>query len=302
MNILHTIQEVRNVVNEWKQAGDSIGFVPTMGYLHEGHRALIEQCRADNDRVVVSIFVNPSQFGPNEDLESYPRDLASDSALCDSLGVDAIFHPEAYTMYKNSKTAVTITDLGDYLCGQTRPTHFTGVCTVVVKLFNIVQPNRAYFGEKDRQQLRIIEKMVEDLNIPVHIIGVPIVRELDGLAKSSRNSYLSTSERKAATVLYHAILRGQQFVEEKIKTHSNLSFPTRELLSIMTHSIELEPLAMIDYISIVDYEILMPVEEIFVRSQASTNTIYVVAMAVYIGNTRLIDNFSFSINSDGGSQ
>ena len=280
MEIITTIENIRSIVNQWKDKGYSIGFVPTMGYLHDGHAALIDQARKDNDKVIVSIFVNPTQFGENEDLSSYPRDLNRDKALCESHGVDLIFTPNPNEMYHDKKAYVNIVELSDTLCGVRRPIHFQGVCTVVAKLFNIIQPINAYFGEKDAQQLAIIRKMVFDLNFPVNIIGVPIVRESDGLAKSSRNTYLSKEERKAATILYKAIQMGKQTIKRGASADS--------IINTMTEIINTEPLAKIDYISVVDANTMQPVHAI--------TTPVLVAMAVYIGSTRLIDNFSFDTN------
>lgn len=280
MEILTTIEAVRNTINTWKKQGYSIGFVPTMGYLHDGHAALIDEARKNNDKVVVSIFVNPIQFGENEDLSSYPRDLNRDKTLCESHGVNLIFTPSSNEMYHDKKAFVNIIELSDTLCGVRRPIHFQGVCTVVAKFFNIIQPTNAYFGEKDAQQLAIIRKMVFDLNFPVNIIGVPIVRESDGLAKSSRNTYLSSEERKAATILYKAIQEGKQCINRGASADS--------IINVMTNIVNTEPLAKIDYISVVDAITMQPVQEITAP--------VLVAMAVYIGSTRLIDNFSFDAN------
>ena len=280
MEILTTIEAVRNTINTWKKQGYSIGFVPTMGYLHDGHAALIDEARKNNDKVVVSIFVNPIQFGENEDLSSYPRDLNRDKTLCESHGVDLIFTPRPNEMYHDKKAFVNIIELSDTLCGVRRPIHFQGVCTVVAKFFNIIQPTNAYFGEKDAQQLAIIRKMVFDLNFPVNIIGVPIVRESDGLAKSSRNTYLSSEERKAATIWYKAIQEGKQYINRGASADS--------IINVMTNIVNTEPLAKIDYISVVDAITMQPVQEITAP--------VLVAMAVYIGSTRLIDNFSFDAN------
>ena len=280
MEILTTIEAVRNTINTWKKQGYSIGFVPTMGYLHDGHAALIDEARKNNDKVVVSIFVNPIQFGENEDLSSYPRDLNRDKTLCESHGVNLIFTPSSNEMYHDKKAFVNIIELSDTLCGVRRPIHFQGVCTVVAKFFNIIQPTNAYFGEKDAQQLAIIRKMVFDLNFPVNIIGVPIVRESDGLAKSSRNTYLSSEERKAATILYKAIQEGKQYINRGASADS--------IINVMTNIVNTEPLAKIDYISVVDAITMQPVQEIIAP--------VLVAMAVYIGSTRLIDNFSFDAN------
>ena len=280
MKILTTIEAVRNTINTWKKQGYSIGFVPTMGYLHDGHAALIDEARKNNDKVVVSIFVNPIQFGENEDLSSYPRDLNRDKTLCESHGVNLIFTPSSNEMYHDKKAFVNIIELSDTLCGVRRPIHFQGVCTVVAKFFNIIQPTNAYFGEKDAQQLAIIRKMVFDLNFPVNIIGVPIVRESDGLAKSSRNTYLSSEERKAATILYKAIQEGKQYINRGASADS--------IINVMTNIVNTEPLAKIDYISVVDAITMQPVQEITAP--------VLVAMAIYIGSTRLIDNFSFDAN------
>ena len=214
MRIVGKINDVRNQVKEWKKQGLTVGFVPTMGYLHEGHESLIKRAYEENDKVVVSIFVNPMQFGPKEDLESYPRDLKRDSEVCEKAGTDLIFHPENEEMYFNDfSTFVDMNGLTKGLCGKSRPIHFRGVCTVVTKLFNIVAPDRAYFGEKDAQQLAVIKRMVRDLNIDIEIIGCPIIREEDGLAKSSRNTYLSSEERKVATILNKSL----KLAKEKIQ-------------------------------------------------------------------------------------
>lgn len=280
MEIITTIENIRSIVNHWKDKGYSIGFVPTMGYLHDGHAALIDQARKDNDKVIVSIFVNPTQFGENEDLNSYPRDINRDKSLCEAHKADIIFSPTSDEMYHDRKAFVNIVELSDTLCGISRPIHFKGVCTVITKLFNIIQPTNAYFGEKDAQQLAIIRKMVYDLNFPVNIIGVPIVRESDGLAKSSRNTYLSKEERKAATILYKAIQMGKHTIKHGASADS--------IINTMTEIINTEPLAKIDYVSVVDANTMQPVHEI-------TSPV-LVAMAVYIGSTRLIDNFSFDAN------
>ena len=280
MENITTIENIRSIVNHWKDKGYSIGFVPTMGYLHDGHAALIDQARKDNDKVIVSIFVNPTQFGENEDLNSYPRDINRDKSLCEAHKADIIFSPTSDEMYHDRKAFVNIVELSDTLCGISRPIHFKGVCTVITKLFNIIQPTNAYFGEKDAQQLAIIRKMVYDLNFPVNIIGVPIVRESDGLAKSSRNTYLSKEERKAATILYKAVQMGKQTIKRGASADS--------IINTMTEIINTEPLAKIDYVSVVDANTMQPVHEI-------TSPV-LVAMAVYIGSTRLIDNFSFDAN------
>ncbi|MCI7619451.1 MAG: pantoate--beta-alanine ligase [Firmicutes bacterium] len=277
MQVTKTVKETRDIVKEWKREGLTVGLVPTMGFLHEGHASLIKRAREENDRVAVSVFVNPTQFGPNEDLEAYPRDFERDSALCEGIGADLIFHPEPEDMYDNPCAYVSIEKLSDNLCGKTRPVHFRGVCTVVSKLFNIVTPDRAYFGQKDAQQLAIIKKMVKDLNFDIEIIGCPIVREEDGLAKSSRNTYLNAEERKAALCLSRSVAKGQEIIKNGMKAE--------KLLGEMTEVINAEPLAKIDYVSVVDALTMEPVEKI--------DRPVLVAMAVYIGKTRLIDNFSW---------
>lgn len=277
IHIVHTINEVRQQVKEWRQQGLTIGFVPTMGYLHEGHQSLIKKAVEQNDKVVVSVFVNPMQFAPTEDLESYPRDLQADAVLCEKTGADLIFNPEPEEMYANGFCSfVDMNGPTAELCGKSRPIHFRGVCTVVNKLFNIVTPDRAYFGQKDAQQLAVIKRMVMDLNIPIEIIGCPIIREADGLAKSSRNTYLSEEERQAALILSKTVFMGQQLVENGL-TDAN------ELKERMKKNIETEPLARIDYVEVVDFN------DISIRDTISDNTL--IAMAVYIGKTRLIDNF-----------
>ncbi len=278
MKIVSTIEEVRNQVKEWRKEGQTIGFVPTMGYLHEGHLSLIDAA-GENDKVVVSIFVNPMQFGPNEDLASYPRDLNHDAALCEAHGVDLIFHPTPEEMYgENFYSYVDMNVLTQELCGLSRPVHFRGVCTVVAKLFNIVTPDRAYFGQKDAQQLAIIKRMVKDLNMPLEIIGCPIVREEDGLAKSSRNTYLSEEERKAALVLSRSVFLGKEMVEKGERD-------AEKVKAAMTAEIEKEPLAKIDYVKVVNLETMQ-------QTTAIQGGI-LAAIAVYIGKTRLIDNFIF---------
>lgn len=277
ITIVKTIEEVRAQVKAWRAEGLTVGLVPTMGYLHEGHQSLIARSVAENDRTVVSDFVNPIQFGPTEDLATYPRDIERDAALCESTGANLIFHPEADEMYApDFCTYVDMDHLTKGLCGKTRPIHFRGVCTVVSKLFHIVQPDRAYFGQKDAQQLAVIRRMVRDLNMPLTIVGCPIIREEDGLAKSSRNTYLSAEERKAALCLSRGLNKGKAAVEagetdaEKVK-------------AIITAEIEAEPLSRIDYVEIVDWNNL--------ESVSSTEGSILAAVAVYIGKTRLIDNF-----------
>ena len=280
MKVVGTIKEVRNLVKEWKKNGESIGFVPTMGYLHEGHGSLITKARENNDKVVVSIFVNPLQFGPSEDLESYPRDLEKDSKFCESLGADLIFHPEPEEMYHDDFSSyVDMSVLTEELCGLSRPVHFRGACTVVSKLFHIVQPDNAYFGEKDAQQLAIIKHMVQDLNMDVNVVGCPIVREEDGLAKSSRNTYLSTEERKAALILSKTIELGKKLIADGEKDAD-------VLVAKMKANVETEPMAKIDYVKAVN--------GLTMQQQKEIKAPMLIAMAVYIGKTRLIDNMIIS--------
>ncbi len=277
MEICSKIEAVRQHVREWKKAGLTIGFVPTMGYLHEGHKSLIDAARQDNDRVVVSIFVNPMQFGPNEDLASYPRDLKKDAGLCEAAGVDLIFNPQPEEMYApDFASYVDMDGLTAQLCGKSRPGHFRGVQTVVLKLFHIVTPERAYFGQKDAQQLAVIKRMVRDLNVDIEIIGCPIVREEDGLAKSSRNTYLNEAERKAALVLSRSLKAGRELLESG-------ETKAAAIRQAVIQEIEKEPLAKIDYVEIVDFDTITPVDEV--------NGPILAAVAVYIGKTRLIDNF-----------
>ena len=277
MQVTKTVEETRKQIKAWKKEGKTVGLVPTMGFLHEGHASLIRKCREQNDIVVVSDFVNPTQFGPTEDLEAYPRDFERDSKLCESLGADLIFCPEPSEMYHDPHAFVSIDTLSETLCGKTRPIHFKGVCTVVTKLFHIVAPDRAYFGQKDAQQLAIIRRMVRDLNFDVEVIGCPIVREQDGLAKSSRNTYLSPEERKAALVLSRSVRKGQDLVASGVRNSA-------ELLASMKERLAEEPLADVEYVEVVDGESMQPVET-FKDGD-------LVAMAVRIGTTRLIDNFT----------
>ena len=282
MKIVSTIEEVRAQVKEWKKEGKTIGFVPTMGYLHEGHMSLIDAA-GENDKVVVSIFFNTMQFGPTEDIASYPRDLEHDAKLCEEHGVDLIFHPTPEEMYGDQFYSYVDMDvLTKELCGLSRPVHFRGVCTVVTKLFNIVTPDRAYFGQKDAQQLAVIKRMVKDLNMPLTITGCPIIREADGLAKSSRNTYLSIEEREAALVLSRSIFLGKEMVEKGERD-------CKKILAAMTAEIEKEPLAKIDYVKIVDLDTMQQVEKI--------DRGILAAIAVYIGKTRLIDNFMYELEN-----
>ena len=281
MKVLKTISEVRSVVKEWRKEGYSIGLVPTMGYLHEGHKSLIVRASKENDKVIVSDFVNPIQFGPKEDLATYPRDINRDSELCESAGADYIFNPEPSEMYFDDFcTHVDMDGLTKGLCGKTRPIHFSGVCTVVSKLFNIVTPDRAYFGQKDAQQLAVVKRMVRDLNFGIEIVGCPIIREEDGLAKSSRNTYLSKEERKAATILNKSLKIGRALIEEGERD-------SKKVIEAITNNLNTEPLAKIDYVDVVDAISMEEVNKI--------EKPVLVAIAVYIGKTRLIDNFIYEV-------
>jgi pantoate--beta-alanine ligase len=277
IQVVHTIKEVREAVKQWRKEGLTVGLVPTMGFLHEGHKSLIDKAVEQNDRVVVSVFVNPMQFGPTEDLDKYPRDLAADTRLCDAAGANLIFNPEPSEMYPGHFTSfIDTTETTELLCGAVRPIHFRGVCTVVGKLFNIVQPDRAYFGQKDAQQLATIKRFVRDLNFPIEIVPCPIVREADGLAKSSRNTYLNPAERQAALILSQSLKKGQAAIEQGERD-------AQKVISIIRENLETEPLARIDYVEVVDFENVQRTPKI----EGET----LVAIAVYIGKTRLIDNF-----------
>ena len=281
VTVTRTPAEVKEVIKDWKKQGYSIGLVPTMGYLHEGHGSLIERAVKENDKVMVSVFVNPIQFGPNEDLETYPRDFDADLQMIEKLGADMVFHPEPSDMYApDFSTTISVAGVSENLCGARRPGHFNGVCTVVTKLFNLSEADRAYFGQKDAQQLAVVRRMVRDLNANIVIVGCPIIREDDGLAKSSRNTYLNPDERKAATVLSKALRTGKQMIESGEKN-------AEVVKSKITEIISKEPLAKIDYVEITDWNSIEPVD-IIDRSTLC-------AIAVYIGNTRLIDNFIYEV-------
>ena len=279
MKIITRVDELREACKAAKAKG-SVGLVPTMGALHEGHGSLIKRCREENDTVVVSVFVNPIQFAPGEDYEEYPRDIDKDGAFCESLGADIVFHPEPEEMYpENFGFRVTPPEsMTHILCGITRPIHFAGVATVLAKLFHLVAPDRAYFGQKDVQQVAIVEAMVRDLNMDLAIVPCPIVREADGLAKSSRNRYLNAEERKAAVVLSRSIKKAKAMVRDG-ERH------VAALLDAVTKEIEAEPLAKIDYVEILRFPHFERDAELVEDS--------FIAMAVYIGSTRLIDNSFF---------
>ena len=277
MRIFENPSEIQEYLISEKMNGKKISFVPTMGYLHEGHLSLMREGRKYGDILVVSIFVNPTQFGPNEDLDRYPRDFQGDVEKCKSIGVDVIFYPSNENMYpENFQTYVTVEKVTKNLCGLSRPTHFRGVATVVAKLFNIVQPDFAFFGEKDFQQLVVIKQMVKDLNFPIKVIGCPIVREPDGLAMSSRNAYLNAEERKQALCLYKSILKVKEMFEKGERN-------SQKLIEEAKRIINQHPLAKIDYAKIVDINTM---EDI--KGEINRDALY--AVAVWIGKTRLIDN------------
>lgn len=277
MKVVKTIKETREIVAAWRKEGLTVGLVPTMGYLHEGHQSLIAKSVSENDRTVVSVFVNPIQFGPNEDLEAYPRDLERDMQLVETTGGNLIFNPEPSEMYPSHFTSfIDTTETTELLCGAVRPIHFRGVCTVVGKLFNIVRPDRAYFGQKDAQQLATIRRFVRDLDFGIEIVPCPIIREDDGLAKSSRNTYLNAEERQAALILSKSLALGKKAIEDGEKD-------AKKVIEIIKSNLATEPLARVDYVEVVDFENIQRVDTI------SGETL--VAIAVYIGKTRLIDNF-----------
>ena len=278
LKIVHTVDEVRQEVAKWRKNGETVGLVPTMGFLHAGHQSLIKKSVEDNDRTVVSVFVNPIQFGPNEDLEAYPRDMDRDSTRCENTGADLSFNPEPEEMYKDGFVSfVDMNGLTNHLCGLSRPVHFRGVCTVVTKLFNIVGPDRAYFGQKDAQQLAVVKRMVKDLNQPLEIVGCPIVREADGLAMSSRNTYMNVEERSAALILSKSIKLGQELVEAGERD-------AEVIRSKMTELLNSEPMADVEYVEVVDNLTMESVDEL--------KGDILVAIAVKINNkVRLIDNF-----------
>jgi len=277
--LIKTIPEMRAIVAGWKKNEKTLGLVPTMGFLHAGHKSLIDRARAENDRVVVSIFVNPIQFGPGEDLAAYPRDLESDLETCRSAGAEAVFFPEASEMYPpEARTRVTMTGLTETLCGASRPGHFQGVLTVVTKLFNIIQPDRAYFGRKDAQQLAVIKRLARDLDMPVAVVGCPLVREPDGLALSSRNIYLSAEERRAALVLSRGLAAGRALLAAG-------EISAEAVKGEMKALINEDPLVRLDYLEIVDAATMAPV--------AAIDRPILAALAAFVGRARLIDNFSW---------
>jgi len=274
--IVEKVKDMKKLSEKYLKENKTIGFVPTMGFLHEGHLSLVRRAREENDIVVVSIFVNPTQFGPNEDYESYPRDFERDVKLLKELNVDVVFYPSVEEMYpKDFSTYVEETKLSRYLCGKSRPGHFRGVCTIVTKLFNIVRPTRAYFGQKDAQQFRVIKRMVRDLNMDVELVECPIVREHDGLAMSSRNIYLSDDERAQALALYNSLKLAENLIKSGERDAEVVKNAMKEFLSRYDK-------VKIDYVEIVDEETLEPVKHIEGK--------VIVAIACWVGKARLIDN------------
>ena len=278
MDIVSSVADVRSRVKDWRRQGLSVGLVPTMGYLHEGHKSLIVRAVAENDRVVVSDFVNPIQFGPKEDLASYPRDIEADARLCEAAGAHLIFHPTPEDMYApDFCTFVDMQKLSEGLCGRTRPTHFRGVCTVVSKLFHIVAPDRAYFGQKDAQQLAIVRRMVRDLNFDIEIVGCPIIREADGLAKSSRNTLLTPEQRLAAPHIYKTICKARELKH---------TLSPQQVIEKIKEEIDSNGLLETEYIEIVDGTDLKPVTK---WSDSDNPRLW---CAVYARPVRLIDNIA----------
>ena len=276
MEIVNRISRMKEIIKDLKHDQKTIGFVPTMGCLHNGHLSLIKEARRMSDTIVVSIFVNPKQFSPGEDYEKYPRNITSDADLLLKEDVDYILYPSTDEMYpEHFKTIVEVTELSSRLCGKSRPGHFRGVTTVIIKLIHIVQPQFAFFGQKDAQQTAIIKRMVKDLNIEVEIIVLPIVRDVDGLALSSRNIYLNPEERQAAVILHTSLQSAHKLIKHGEKKAA-------KIIQEITKIIESEPRAKIDYVQIVDLENLEPVKTV------DKNVL--LALAVFIGNTRLIDN------------
>ena len=289
MEVVKKTNVILEIVTSLKRGGETIGFVPTMGYLHRGHTSLMELAKKECSRVIVSIFVNPIQFGPNEDFERYPRDFESDRILSKKAGVDYIFYPDREEMYKkNFDTFVEVRKLSRIMCGKVRPGHFKGVCTVVLKLFGIINPDKAYFGEKDYQQLVIIKKMTEDLNLPVKIVGCPIIRENDGLALSSRNKYLSKEERGNAVILYKSL----KFAEELINKGER---EVKKIKNIATKKLITNPaITSIDYFDFRDPLTLKDFKELGKIDNDKKLKKVLIAAAVWIGKTRLIDNIIVS--------
>jgi len=276
MRVIERINDLKAIIRSQKLSGKTIGLVPTMGYLHEGHLSLVKASKDDNDFTIMSIFVNPTQFGPQEDFEKYPRDMQRDTKLAESAGVDVIFAPSVFEMYPDGyKTYVDVEKITEVLCGKSRPGHFKGVTTVVCKLFNIVQPDKAYFGQKDAQQVIVINKMVRDLNMGIEIVTCPILREQDGLAMSSRNTYLSSGERNSSVILSKSLFEADQMIKDGERKAENI-------INHITSRISSEESAQIDYVQILDFNNLESIDNLIGK--------VLIALAVKFGRTRLIDN------------
>lgn len=284
MKVITTIKDMQQEMKKEKQLGRSIGFVPTMGYLHEGHATLLGAARTENEVVALSIFVNPTQFGPNEDFDTYPRDFERDERVAKEANVDYLFYPSVEEMYKPSRSvAITVTDRVDVLCGQKRPGHFDGVATVLTKLFHIVTPDRAYFGKKDAQQVAVVDGLIEDFNFPVELRAVDTVREADGLAKSSRNIYLTDKEREEAPVLFKSLQSALQLLESGEKHVEIIKQAIRKEIEQYTSG-------KVDYIEVYTYPELKTIK------QAAGKII--IALAVQFSKARLIDNVIVDVQGD----
>jgi pantoate--beta-alanine ligase len=276
MKVIKSPEEIQRYCKSARASGKTVGFVPTMGFFHEGHLSLMRRCVSENDLCVVSIFVNPTQFGPSEDYENYPRDFHRDALMAEKMGVDVIFHPDPGDIYPPGyATYVNVERLTEKMCGSSRPGHFRGVTTIVTKLFNLVLPDKVYFGQKDAQQSIVIKRMVKDLNFDIDVVVIPTIRESDGLAMSSRNRYLNPEERQAALVLIKSLNLAKKLIKSGQRNSA-------EIINSMRDMIGSEPLARVDYISIVDANTLADLDEI----EGET----LIALAVYVGKTRLIDN------------
>ena len=279
MKVVNTITELQELIKHEKSQHHSIGLVPTMGFLHEGHRALLKRARQENEIIVLSVFVNPLQFGPNEDLANYPRDFDRDQKVAEEVGVDILFHPSVQEMYPNElSVTMQVHKRTNVLCGKSRPGHFDGVVTVLTKLFHLVQPNKVYFGKKDAQQVAVVDSLVNDLNFPLQIVAVDTVREHDGLAKSSRNVYLTEEERAEAPILYRSLQRGLELIRAGEKNPESV-------ISCIADMIHAETTGEVDYVSLLSYPNLETVELI--------NGDYIIALAVKFSKARLIDNVIF---------
>lgn len=285
MKTVEHIGDLRAILDDARAAGQSVGFVPTMGFFHEGHRSLMRAARANHDVVVVSLFVNPLQFGESEDLDAYPSDLERDTAICEAEGVDLLFVPPVDEMYgERCVTNIHVAELTDGLCGVGRPTHFDGVATVVTKLFSIVGPCTAYFGRKDHQQLAVVKRLAADLSLPVDVVGCPLVREPDGLAMSSRNAYLESGHREAATVLHRALIEGVRTIEAGERDAATVR-------RVVADTVTAEPAVHLEYCEVVDADDLTPAISI---DQAEDGL--VIALAARVGRARLIDNVAVRVD------